>query len=41
LDWVREQLVETGKISPEDLDLIQLIDEPGEVVAAVKRLVIV
>jgi hypothetical protein len=41
LDWVREQLVETGKISPEDLDLIQLIDEPDEVVAAVKRLVIV
>ncbi len=41
LDWLREQLLETGKISPEDLDLIQLIDDPGEVVAAVKRLVIV
>jgi uncharacterized protein (TIGR00730 family) len=40
LDWVREWLLETGKISPEDLNLIQLLDEPSEIVAAVKRLVI-
>ncbi len=41
MDWLHERLLETGKISPEDLDLIQLLDEPGEVVAAVKRLIIV
>ena len=40
LEWVRERLLGSGKISPEDLDLIQLHDEPSEVVAAVKRLVI-
>ena len=40
LDWVRERLLETGKISPEDLDLIQQLDEPSEIVATVKRLVI-
>jgi predicted Rossmann-fold nucleotide-binding protein len=33
--------LETGKISPEDLDLIQLVDDPDEVVATVKRMVIV
>jgi predicted Rossmann-fold nucleotide-binding protein len=33
--------LETGKISPEDLELIQLVDEPAEVVATVQRMVIV
>lgn len=41
LDWVRDRLLETGKISPEDLELIQLVDEPAEVVATVQRMVIV
>ena len=41
LDWVRARLLETGKISPEDLELIQLVDEPAEVVATVQRMVIV
>lgn len=41
LDWVRDRLLDTGKISPEDLDLIQLVDEPAEVVATVQRMVIV
>jgi hypothetical protein len=41
INWIRDQLLETGKISPEDLDLIQLVDDPDEVVATVKRMVIV
>ncbi|MDH3556476.1 MAG: LOG family protein, partial [Deltaproteobacteria bacterium] len=41
INWVRDRLLETGKISPDDLDLIQLVDDPDEVVAAVKRMVIV
>jgi uncharacterized protein (TIGR00730 family) len=41
LDWVRDRLLQTGKISPEDLELIQLVDEPAEVVATVQRMVIV
>lgn len=41
LDWVRDRLLQTGKISPEDLELIQLVDEPAEVVATVQRMVVV
>jgi uncharacterized protein (TIGR00730 family) len=40
LDWVRERLLKSNKISPEDLDLVQLLDDPSDVVAAVKRLVV-
>ena len=35
LDWFRERLVSENMIHPEDMDLIQLIDEPGEVVATI------
>jgi len=31
LDWLRDQAVATGTISPEDLDLVQLTDDPAEV----------
>jgi uncharacterized protein (TIGR00730 family) len=41
VDWLRDRLLDTGKISPEDLELIQLVDDPHEVVAAVRRTVIV
>ncbi len=32
LDWFRDRLVVEGMINPEDLDLIQLIDKPEDVV---------
>jgi uncharacterized protein (TIGR00730 family) len=35
LDWFRETLVTEGTISPEDLDLIQVIDDPDAVVEAI------
>jgi uncharacterized protein (TIGR00730 family) len=35
LDWMRERLVSEGMINPEDMDLIQVIDEPQQVVEAV------
>ncbi len=35
LDWFRTQLVAEGMISPEDLELIQVIDEPQDIVAAI------
>jgi hypothetical protein len=35
LDWFRNRLVEEGMISPEDMDLIQLIDNPTDVVDAI------
>ncbi len=32
LDWFRNSLVEAGTISPKDMDLIQVCDEPQEIV---------
>jgi uncharacterized protein (TIGR00730 family) len=37
VDWFRERLVEDRLISPEDMDLLQVIDSPDEVVAAIFR----
>ncbi|MBI5553103.1 MAG: TIGR00730 family Rossman fold protein [Desulfobacterales bacterium] len=41
LEWIQARLKEAGLISPEDMDIIQLIDDPEKVVATVKRFVIV
>ena len=35
LDWMRERLVGEGMISPEDMDLVQVIEEPEAVVEAI------
>ncbi|RIK94542.1 MAG: TIGR00730 family Rossman fold protein [Burkholderiales bacterium] len=35
LDWIRSQLVGNGLISPGDIDLIQVIDDPATVVEAI------
>ena len=35
LDWFRTRLVADGMISPEDIELLQVIDEPQQVVAAI------
>ncbi|MBI5431068.1 MAG: TIGR00730 family Rossman fold protein [Nitrosomonadales bacterium] len=35
VDWFRNTLLSEGMINPEDMDLIQLIDEPGAVVDAI------
>jgi len=37
LDWMRDTQLAQGAISPEDLELIELTDDPEEVVAIVKR----
>ncbi|MDA8140305.1 MAG: TIGR00730 family Rossman fold protein [Desulfobacteraceae bacterium] len=41
LEWIKARLKDTGMISPDDMDIIQLIDDPEQVVAHVKRFVIV
>jgi predicted Rossmann-fold nucleotide-binding protein len=42
LSWLRKTLVEkSGTISLEDLDLIQVMDDPAAAVAAIKKIVIV
>lgn len=35
IDWFKEKLVEEHMVNPEDMDLIQLIDEPEKVVEAI------
>jgi uncharacterized protein (TIGR00730 family) len=35
LDWFRDRLVAEGMINPEDVGLIQIIDEPAAIVAAI------
>ena len=35
LDWLRQVLITEGVIAPEDMDLMQVIDEPAEVVDAI------
>jgi uncharacterized protein (TIGR00730 family) len=41
LTWVRSRLKDAGLISQGDLDIVQVLDDPEEVVAMVKRFVIV
>ena len=35
IDWFRQTLITEGMISPTDMDLIRVIDDPGEVVNAI------
>jgi uncharacterized protein (TIGR00730 family) len=37
VSWIRERLLDGGKISPEDIDLFTVCDDPSEVAAAVFR----
>lgn len=41
IDWMRSSLLALKYISPEDLDLFTLLDDPDEVVHTIKRYVIV
>ena len=40
LDWMRDVLLKERKISPEDLDILQVIDEPEEILKSIKKTVI-
>jgi len=40
LDWMKEIVLGQGKISPSDLEIIQVMDEPTEIVKAIKKTVI-
>ncbi|MBS3732782.1 MAG: TIGR00730 family Rossman fold protein [Desulfobacterales bacterium] len=37
LEWIKSQLLSNRMISPQDLDIIQLTDDPDEIVEIVKR----
>jgi uncharacterized protein (TIGR00730 family) len=40
LQWIKSHLAADRMISPEDLDILQVIDDPKEIVKAVKRVMI-
>jgi predicted Rossmann-fold nucleotide-binding protein len=39
--WIKETLLKRKLISPEDLDLVTILDDPDEVARIIKRTVIV
>jgi len=41
IEWVKSRLLENKMLLPEHLDILQVIDEPTEIVKAVKRVVII
>jgi len=40
ISWIRKTMVSNGMISPEHLDLFQVLDDPAAAVSAIKRIVI-
>jgi len=40
LGWMKEVVLKEGKISPSDLEILQLIDEPVEIIKTIKKMVI-
>ncbi len=41
MDWIKARLEEKGMISTGDMDIVQVMDDPDEIVAMVKKFVIV
>ncbi|MBW1847815.1 MAG: TIGR00730 family Rossman fold protein [Deltaproteobacteria bacterium] len=41
LDWIKTCLLDEKRLSPEDFDILQVIDDPKEIVKAVKKIVMV
>lgn len=41
LDWIKERMLAEKRISPDDLDIFQIVDEPADIVKAVTRRVII
>ena len=40
IDWIKERLLADKRISPEDLEILQIMDEPEEIVRAVEKVII-
>jgi len=41
LDWIKSSLLKEKRISPEDIEILQIIDDPKQIVKAVKKIVVV
>jgi uncharacterized protein (TIGR00730 family) len=40
LAWMKEVVLKEGKASPSELEILQVIDEPAEIIKAIKKMVI-
>ena len=40
IDWVKTKLLSEKRISPEDIEILQVMDEPEEIVKAVQKVII-
>jgi uncharacterized protein (TIGR00730 family) len=40
IDWIRARLLADKMISPEDMDILQIVDEPEDVVKTVKKVLV-
>jgi uncharacterized protein (TIGR00730 family) len=41
LEWIRNQLLAKSLISPKDMDIIQVLDDPEEIVGTVRKILVV
>jgi uncharacterized protein (TIGR00730 family) len=41
LKWIRKQLLDHARVSPEDMDIIQVLDDPEEIVGTIRKILIV
>ena len=37
IDWVKKSMINTNRVSEEDLDIFSIVDEPAEVVSVIKK----
>ena len=40
-EWIEKELLGRGMISPEDMDLVTIMDDPDAIVKTIKRFVVV
>ncbi len=40
LDWMKDEILQEGKISPSDLEIIQVMDDPAQIIKTIKKTVI-
>ena len=41
IEWIRSSLLSEEKISPKDMDIVQVMDDPEEIVRVIQKTVIV
>ena len=40
MNWIKKRLLADGMISPEDLDIIDMVDEPEDVLKIIKKRIV-